>query len=167
MLEAALRSPALHALLFAVVCLGALTPEPGAAKEKAAAPNVMEQITSTLDRQVAAWNRGDLEAFCAVYAPDATFVSPKGVKRGRDTVLAGYRERYPDHAAMGTLKLEAIDTRTVEWGLARGRAYTASLVGRFTLTFPDREPVQGWTLLVLQRQGGVWQIVQDASFKSE
>ncbi len=34
------------------------------------------EVLALLEQQVAAWNRGDLEAFCAVYADDAVFVSP-------------------------------------------------------------------------------------------
>ena len=34
-----------------------------------------------LDTQAAAWNAGDFEAFCAVYAEDATYVSETGVVR--------------------------------------------------------------------------------------
>ena len=63
------------------------------------------EIATLLETQAAAWNRGDLEAFCAVYAEQASFASPTGLTRGREAVLARYRTRYPDAAARGTLVL--------------------------------------------------------------
>src|SRR5712691_4941847 len=65
-----------------------------------------------LATQVEAWNRGDVAAFCAVYAEDAVFLSPSGVTQGRQAVLDRYRKKYPDRAAMGELTLEPIEVRT-------------------------------------------------------
>ncbi len=76
-----------------------------------------EQIATLLEKQATDWNRGDLAAFTAVYDEDAVFVSPTGVTRGRAAVLDRYRKRYPDQAAMGTLKLR---DRRVERRLGSG-----------------------------------------------
>jgi hypothetical protein len=38
-----------------------------------------------------------------------------------------------------------------------------SVVARWSLTWPDREPDSGLTLIVWRRIGGEWRIVQDAS----
>jgi hypothetical protein len=74
-----------------------------------------EQIAALLDQQAVDWNRGDLAAFTSVYDEDAVFVSTTGLTRGRGAVLERYRKRYPDRAAMGTLKLEIVELRDV-WG---------------------------------------------------
>jgi len=123
-----------------------------------------------LEEQSAAWNRGDLEAFCAVYADDATFVSPSGLTQGRDAVLARYRKRYPDQAAMGHLSLEILEMRTAEGmevsmlGDARpSRVHGLTLAARWTLAYPDKEAATGLTLLVLRPGPQGWLIVQDAS----
>jgi peptidoglycan/xylan/chitin deacetylase (PgdA/CDA1 family) len=123
-----------------------------------------------LARQSAAWNRGDLEAFCAVYADDATFISPSGLTRGRDEVLARYRRRYPDQAAMGSLSLEVLEIRSAEgtevsmMGDARpSRIHGLTVTARWTLAYTDREPATGLTLLVLRPGQAGWHIVQDAS----
>jgi len=117
-------------------------------------------LRAELDRSAAAWNRGDLEGFCASYAEDATFVSPKGVTHGRAEVLAHYRQSYPDRAAMGTLKLDLLEARP-----APGEEPSAaSVVAHWSLTYPDRPEAAGTTLLVFHRTpGGGWKIVQDAS----
>jgi len=51
-----------------------------------------------MTEQAAAWNKGDLEAFAASYSDDATFITPAGLTRGRDQVLARYKKRYPTRA---------------------------------------------------------------------
>ena len=58
------------------------------------------KVRAVLDEQAAAWSRGDLEAFCAIYADDATFVSPSGLTSGRQAVLERYRKKYVDRAGM-------------------------------------------------------------------
>ncbi len=106
--------------------------------------------------QAAAWTRGDLDAFCAVYADDATFVSPSGLTKGRQAVLDRYRAKYVDKAGMGTLTLEIVEVRA-------GGASHASVIARWTLTWPDKPKAEGLTLLVLWKTGDAWRIVQDAS----
>lgn len=129
-----------------------------------------EGATAVLNTQAEAWNAGDLEAFCTVYADDAAYVSSTGVTRGREAILARYRQRFPDRAAMGTLSFEVVETRSasgVEFTLlgdaAPGRVHGVSIVARWCLTYPAREPAEGLTLLVLRRRGEGWEIVQDAS----
>lgn len=123
-----------------------------------------------LQEQTAAWNRGDLPAFCSVYAEDATFVSPSGLTHGREQVLARYRKRYPDQTAMGQLSLEILEIREAAGmevsmlGDARpSRVHGLTITARWTLTYPDREAATGLTLLVLRPGPGGWRIVQDAS----
>jgi len=127
-------------------------------------------IEDLLGRQAAAWNRGDLEAFCSVYADDATFLSPSGVTKGRQAVIDRYRSRYPDQAAMGHLALEILEARPI-WGMETDRQSNAvpgeiqgmTIAARWSLTSPGKETVSGLTLLVLRPRGDGWVIVQDAS----
>jgi uncharacterized protein (TIGR02246 family) len=114
-------------------------------------------VAAAIERQVQAWNRGDLEGFVSVYAEDAAFVSPTtGLTRGRQAVLDRYRKRYADKAAMGMLSLEIVETRAFG-------ADGASVVARWSLAYPDRPTASGLTLLVLRAHDGAWLIVQDAS----
>lgn len=135
-------------------------------RERAASADV----ALLLAEQSAAWNRGDLDAFCAAYAADAVFVSPSGLTRGRDAVLARYHAKYPDRAAMGNLTLEVVETRPVSGievsllGDARpSGVHGVSVVARWSLAYPDRAGTNGLTLLVLARDAEGWRIVQDAS----
>jgi len=130
-----------------------------------------EETAALLARQVEAWNRGDLEAFCSVYADDATYVSPSGLVSGRTAILRRYTERYPDRAAMGTLALEVMESRVLDgvevsvFGDAvPGRVHAVSVVGRWRIERPGREPAEGRTLVIFRRRGTTWSLVQDASF---
>jgi uncharacterized protein (TIGR02246 family) len=134
------------------------------------AAQARDEIARMIATQVEAWNRGDLPDFTSVYADDAVFLSPSGMVRGRQAVLDRYTTRYPDRAAMGTLRLDLDEIRPV-WGMeitpgqdaVPGRIHGASALGRWTLSYPDKEQAAGRTLLVLSRAGNRWTIVQDAS----
>jgi uncharacterized protein (TIGR02246 family) len=134
------------------------------------AARAREQIRQLLDRQSADWSRGDLAAFCSVYADDAVFVSPTGLSRGRQQLQARYRKNYPDARAMGTLKLEVVELRAT-WGpevtplgdATPGNVHSATVVARWSLTREGQDEASGHTLLVLQRGPDGWRIVQDAS----
>lgn len=131
---------------------------------------VRADLEKLLREQSEAWNRGDLEAFCSVYADDATFSSPTGLTRGREAVLERYRKRYPDSAAMGRLTLD-VDVFEPVWGMevdlagdaVPGSIHGASIAARWTLDYADRPAATGRTLLVLRRTRTGWVIVQDAS----
>jgi uncharacterized protein (TIGR02246 family) len=114
-----------------------------------------------LDQDSAAWTRGDLEAFCAGYADDATFISPSGVTQGRAQVLERYKKRYLSQEAMGRLELQVLEARTAD---PPDALRAVSIAARWTLRFPDQAEVAGYTLLVYHRDAaGTWKIVQDAS----
>jgi peptidoglycan/xylan/chitin deacetylase (PgdA/CDA1 family) len=128
-------------------------------------------VAHVLEIQADAWNRGDFDTFCSVYAEDATYVSPAGLTRGRDAVLARYRTRYPDAAARGTLSFEIVEVRPADGlepdpygGIAPGGVHSVSLVATWRLTYPGKPEASGLTLLVLRPVGPYsWEIVQDAS----
>jgi uncharacterized protein (TIGR02246 family) len=152
----------------------ALSPLPAAAAAPPDAPIpnpvVMSQARAEVNKLLAAqsveWNRGDLEAFVAGYADDATFVTPSGLTVGRQAVLARYRKRYPDGKAMGTLTLTVVEARPLGVDVASGTITSLSVVARWQLAHPEdaaAKKAEGLTLLVFQRRGGRWQILEDAS----
>lgn len=106
-----------------------------------------------------AWNRGDLDAFIADYAEDATFVGSTGLIRGAAEIRRRYAEGYwsggtpPD-----ALRFDLLDVRVTGPG-------TATAVGRYILY--DRESTEttgtGLFTLALARTGGEWKILHDHS----
>jgi peptidoglycan/xylan/chitin deacetylase (PgdA/CDA1 family) len=129
-----------------------------------------EEVETHLAEQIAAWNRGDLEAFCSGYDEEARFVTPSGMTTGRDEILARYRARYTDRAAMGKLSFEVLELLPVQGveismlGDSKpGRVHAASVVARWKLDYPDRDSVSGLTMLFLHRRGDGWSIAHDSS----
>ncbi|MBL8957230.1 MAG: nuclear transport factor 2 family protein [Myxococcaceae bacterium] len=108
-----------------------------------------------MTEQASAWNKGDLEGFTASYADDATFITPTGLTKGREQVLARYKKRYPDKAAMGTLSFEFLD--------ARAAPGSVTVMAKWTLSYPNKPSASGNTLVVLHPRGASWLVVQDAS----
>ncbi len=113
------------------------------------------EVLALLERQSASWSKGDLDAFCSVYADDAVFVSPSGVTRGRAEVLARYKKKYPTAAAMGKLTLSPIDVRE--------SMDVVSVAAKWTLEYPDKPAATGHTVVVFRRTQNQWRIVHDAS----
>lgn len=112
-------------------------------------------VRAILDTQVAAWNRGDLEAFMQGYwkSPELTFVSGANVTKGWDETLARYRKRYQSEGReMGTLTFDDLDIQvfTKDAAMVRG-AWKLKMKdnsnpgGRFTLVF--RHFKEGWRIV--------------------
>lgn len=152
-----------------LLVLAALLSLPAAlhgAGEPGCAHKAEEAVKALLAAQSAAWNRGDLEGFTAVYAEDASFLSPTGLAHGRQQVLERYRRRYPDQKAMGTLTLDVLETRTFPAASKACDVRSVSVAAHWRLAYPDqpeKKTAEGSTLLVLRPRGSSWEIVQDAS----
>ncbi len=140
--------------LAASACSGSM-PGPGAGRA---------EVEALLAEQAAAWSRGDLGSFVSGYAEDAVFVTPSGITRGRDEVLARYRRRYPDRTAMGRLTLELLEVRVL--GSPPSEAAGVSVVARWILEGMGDDGsgrAEGHTVIVLERRREGWRIVHDAS----
>jgi pimeloyl-ACP methyl ester carboxylesterase/ketosteroid isomerase-like protein len=130
-----------------------------------------EEVIAMLRRQSEDWNRGDLTAFCSVYADDATFLGTTGVFQGKEAILERYRKRYgTDPASMGTLSFDIIEARpaagtevSLLGDAVPGGVHSVSVAARWHLRYADKPEASGLTLVVLRRQGKNWMIVQDAS----
>ena len=117
-------------------------------------PDDLGDIQSVLDKQVAAWNRGDIEGYMAGYmnSPDTMFVGTE-VTRGWANVRDRYKAKYTSRAKMGTLAFSDLDFRefghddvvvTGAWKLTR-EADTPH--GRFTLIFHRIPHGAGWKIV--------------------
>lgn len=112
-------------------------------------------VVAVLDEQVAAWNRGDIEAFMDGYwqSPELIFTSGGRVQRGWRTTLERYRATYgTSRESMGTLSFYDLEVHA----LADDAAWA---LGRWALR--GREDVSGVFTLVFRRLDGDWRIVHD------
>ena len=108
-------------------------------------------------RQAADWNRGDLHAFATGYkqSPDILFIGST-VQHGYDQMLAGYKARYPNRAAMGTLSFSGLEVQPLD-------AQFATTTGHFHLqrSAAGGGDANGYFLLVVEHTAGGWKIVRD------
>lgn len=116
------------------------------------------EVKDLLDKQVEAWNRGDLEGYMAGYwnSDQLTFYSNATESHGWKATLEHYRERYSRNKnGMGkvtlTIGLEQLDEKTVV-----GR-------GTWSLQMPDGSTPHGLTTLIVRKLPEGWRIVHDHS----
>jgi ketosteroid isomerase-like protein len=123
-----------------------------AASSGAAKP---DPIGAILEAQVAAWNRGDIDAFMAGYArsPDITFVSGDEVRRGWQTVRDRYAKKYHSREKMGTLTFSGLT-------ITRLCDDAAIVLGSWSLERKEDRPHGKFTLLLRKLPEG-WRIVLD------
>jgi uncharacterized protein (TIGR02246 family) len=146
-------------VLTAVVLGAAIVAEPLRAQDGRPAPDDhagVEAIRTLLRKQVAAWNRGDLEAFMAPYwrSQNLVFTSGAEVRRGWQATYERYRKRYgSDVDTMGQLVFKDIEVTMLG-------SDAAWVLGRWHLTRRG-VPSGGVFTLVLQRLDGDWRIVHD------
>jgi ketosteroid isomerase-like protein len=116
---------------------------------------VRDSVRALLDRQVRAWNQGDIEGFMAGYAQTDTlrFASGGTVRTGWQTTLERYRSAYPDRAAMGRLVFDRLEIEVLapRW---------VSVFGAWRLDRAEDAP-QGLFTLLVHRTADGWRIVHD------
>ncbi len=114
-------------------------------------------IRGLLEKQVDAWNRGDLEGFMAGYwkSPELTMYSGPNVIAGWDKILERYRQRYQaEGKEMG--KLDFFDLRV---GILAPDA--AWVEGHWHLKMKNGEEPGGLFTLILRKFPHGWKIVHD------
>ena len=125
-----------------------------------AADPVERAVDAAVADSVAGWNAGDVDRFMGLYsaAPTASFVTSRGLLRGKAAMADSYRKIYDfgDAAKRGTLKIERLDYRPLGGG-------HALYIGRFTLTYPGGKNDSGYTSLVLAKERSGWKVIADHS----
>jgi beta-aspartyl-peptidase (threonine type) len=142
-------------LACAVVLLGLVTLSGQDSKEQESAA-AKKAIRKVLDTQVAAWNKGDLEAFMTGYwkSPDLMFFSGKDKTRGWEATLKRYRKKYQSEGRkMGKLTFRALEIEVLGPG-------TAWVRGRWQVVL-DKETLNGLFTLILKKMPAGWRIVHD------
>ena len=143
----------LFRLLAAPFLLGALT-LPLTAQNAPAKEDAV--ILAALNKSVADWNNGDLDAFAACYknSPDILFIG-RTVRRGYAQMLDAYRTGYSTREKMGTLSYLGLEVQPLD-------EHFATVTGHFHL---ERTAAvgnsNGYFLLVMEKTPAGWKIVRD------
>ncbi len=113
-------------------------------------------IRKVLDDQVAAWNKGDLEAFMAGYwnSPKLSFSSGNNKVEGWQATFDRYKQRYQSEGReMGQLSFTDLEIETLG-------PDSAFVRGRFNLKTSKDAPTGIFTLIFRKFPQG-WRIVHD------
>jgi len=115
------------------------------------------EINALLQKQVDAWNEGNLEKFMETYwkSDQLVFVGSRGPTYGWQATLNNYKKGYPDKKAMGKLDFKILDISEID-------KKTVFVIGRFELT-REVGDVAGHFTLVIQKFGKDWFIISDHS----
>lgn len=119
--------------------------------------NEEHKILSILDRQIEAWNEGNLEKFMGTYwkSEKLVFVGSRGPTYGWQATLDNYKKGYPDKATMGNLAFKILEVSKID-------SKTVFVIGRFELT-REIGDLAGHFTLVIQKINGRWLIISDHS----
>lgn len=117
------------------------------------------EILGVLDKQVIAWNRGDIDNFMMGYwqSDSMLFVGKNGITQGWQATLDRYKKNYPGKEGMGTLAFEILRFEMLDPDVAL-------VIGKWTLQrgMPDKpETLGGHYSLLFKRKQGRWKIVLD------
>jgi uncharacterized protein (TIGR02246 family) len=118
------------------------------------AASVEDEVKAVLNKQVAAWNRGDTDAFLDGYASDTIFVGEK-MTRGLEDLKKRYQEHYPTAASMGKLGFYDLEIHPMgkdyayvigRWQLERNQEGGGNVSGVYSLVF--RKTAIGWKIVL-------------------
>jgi uncharacterized protein (TIGR02246 family) len=114
------------------------------------------EIRSVMDRQIASWNRGDIEGFMSYYWNSGDFTFQSGDRRleGWEQLLAMYRQNYAGE------KRGVLDFTDVEINVLSPDA--AYVLGRWRIKTVDTTKA-GLFTLIFRNLDGEWRIVHDHS----
>ena len=144
--------------LRAVAFFAAILVFPSFLVGQAATPEA-QAIRTVLDKQVADWNRGDLDAFATGYknSPDILFMGAK-ISRGYEQMVETYRKGYSTKDKMGTLSFTGLEVQPLD-------EHFATVTGNYHLerTAAGGGNADGYFLLVVEKTPGGWKIVRDAT----
>lgn len=115
------------------------------------------EINGLLDKQVKAWNEGNLDKFMETYwnSEELSFVGSRGPTYGWQATLENYKKGYPDKTAMGQLKFTVLNVSKID-------KKTVLVIGRFDLTRTIGD-LSGHYTLVIQKFKNNWLIISDHS----
>lgn len=114
-------------------------------------------IRQVLEKQTAAWNRGDIVHFMDGYWENDSlmFIGKSGVTYGWTNTLNNYKKGYPDTAAMGKLRFDLITVKRLsrDYYFVVGKWFLERSIGN----------IGGHYNLLFRKIKGKWVIIADHS----
>ncbi len=118
-------------------------------------PTWKEEILAMLNKQVEAWNRGDIEGFMQGYwkSDSLLFTSGGNIQRGWNATLEKYQKNYNTKSKMGVLKFTELECTLLS-------PESAWVFGHWELKRESDRPAGVFTLLFKKFSDG-WKIIHD------
>lgn len=149
--------PAAAALLLLLTGCTIRVTRDSQAPSPAAAASARDEIVAALESTAAGWNRGDLDAYLAVYTDSATEMLPTGPAGGREAIERTMREGFWRAGRPAQqLRYESLNVRML------GES-NALLTGRYVLSGGDRPERSSWFTTVWTRTPRGWRMIHDHS----
>lgn len=119
------------------------------------------EILALFDKQVEAWNDGNLVTFMQTYwnSEELVFIGSRGPTYGWKATLDSYKRGYPDKKTMGHLAFKIMEISKIDRN-------TVFVIGRFELT-REVGDAAGYFTLMVQKKNGEWKIISDHSSAGE
>ena len=116
----------------------------------------MRSIKMVMNKQVRAWNAGDIEEYMSGYdkSDSLRFASGGTVSYGWESTLERYKKGYPDKSSMGHLSFSEIDIKVIS-------DEAAVVFGRWDLTREDNTTLSGLFTLLFKKTDPGWRIIYD------
>jgi len=116
-----------------------------------------QAIRNAMNKQLAAWNAGDVDQFMTTYWQNDSlmFMGKSGITYGWQPTLENYKKSYPDTAAMGKLDFTIVKVKRLS-------AIYFFVVGKWHLTRSIGD-VGGMFNLLFQKINNKWVIIADHS----
>jgi beta-aspartyl-peptidase (threonine type) len=148
---------------WSVLAFGDLVGANAMEQREDAPADAVQAVRVVLDRQVADWNKGDLDGFLAGYwnSPKVVFQSAGERTYGFEAMRERYRRRYKaEGKEMGRLDFSALEIESLgpEVALARGR---------WQLVLSNGTKPAGLFTVILRRLPDGWKIVHDHTSADE
>jgi ketosteroid isomerase-like protein len=139
-------------MIFLLVLLGSSFAFSQSEKQKI---KIADNIRSEMNKQVEAWNRGNIEGFMQGYwnSPELKFVSGENVTRGWQPTLNRYKKSYDSKAKMGVLTFSDLQIDVLSKD-------AAVVLGSWSLQRASDNPHGKFTLIFKKFKDG-WKIVHD------
>jgi ketosteroid isomerase-like protein len=120
-------------------------------------PDAIAEIQHVMDKQQAAWNRGDIEDYMNGYwrSDSLRFIGKRGITYGWQPTLDNYKKGYPNADAMGRLQFENLSMELT----GDSSAY---VIGKWVL-YRTSDTLSGHYSLLWKCMNGRWLIVADHS----
>lgn len=119
----------------------------------------ISEVAQVVNRFAECWNRHDMPAFAALFAPDAEFVNVVGLWwKGREEIRRAHEFTHAGMFRNSTLTIADVAVRfpAPDIAIARSRWILEGHVAPDGAALPPRT---GILLNVLARQGGAWSII--------